>query len=99
MAYQIKVEPEALDDIQQGIDWYNEQQSGLGRKFLAEVKMGFKSLKINPFFQIRYDNVRCLPLKNYPFMVHFTVHEADKLVIIRAVFNTHLNPDNWESRK
>lgn len=99
MAFKIKVEPEALEDIQQGIDWYNEQQSGLGRKFLTEVKDCFKSLKINPFFQIRYDNVRCLPLKKYPFMVHFTVHETEKLVIVRAVFNTHLSGDNWNKRK
>ncbi len=38
MAFKIKIEPEAHQDIQQGIDWYNEQQSGLGRKFHAEVK-------------------------------------------------------------
>ena len=98
MPFTIKVEPEALEDIQVGIDWYNENQAGLGRKFLAEVKACFKLLKINPFYQIRYDDVRCLPLKKYPFMVHFTVHEADKLVIIRAVFNTHLDPGNWKSR-
>lgn len=99
MAFKIKVEPEALEDIQQGIDWYNEKQAGLGRKFLTEVKSCFKSLKINPFFQIRYDDVHCLPLKKYPYMLHFTVDEVDKLVVIRAVFNTHLNPDNWMNRK
>ena len=99
MAFKIKVEPEAMDDIQQGIDWYNKKQAGLGRKFLKEVKACFKSLKISPFFQIRYDDVRCLPLKKYSFMVHFTVHEADKLVIVRAVFNTYLDPGNWKNRK
>ncbi|MFP4096393.1 MAG: type II toxin-antitoxin system RelE/ParE family toxin [Cyclobacteriaceae bacterium] len=99
MAFKIKVEPEALDDIQQSIDWYNEKQAGLGRKFLAEVKSCFKSLKVNPFFQVRYDEVRCLPLKKFPFMIHFTVHEADKVVVIRAVFNTYLYPDKWENRK
>jgi hypothetical protein len=99
VAYRIKAEPEALDDIQQAIDWYNEQQSGLGRTFLAEVQTAISSLKVNPFFQVRYDNVRCLPLKKYPFMVHFTVHEPEKLVIIRAVFHTHLDPDNLKHRK
>ena len=99
MAFKLKIEPEALDDIQQGIDWYNEQQAGLGRKFLAEVKIGFKSLKTNPFFQLRYEGVRCLPLKKYPYMLHFTVNETDKLVIIHAVFPTPLSPDNWKNRK
>jgi hypothetical protein len=39
---------------------------GLGREFHAAIKAQLKKLKTNPFFQIRYDNVHCLPLKNLP---------------------------------
>lgn len=99
MVYKIKIEASALDDIQEGIDWYNEQQSGLGRKFLSDVKASFNALKTNPFFQVRYDEVRCLPLKKYPYMIHFTIDQANKLVVVRAVFNTYLNPDTWTKRK
>jgi hypothetical protein len=53
MRFRIKIEPEAHLDIQEGIDWYNEQQSGLGRKFHFEVKVFVEKLKINPFFQLR----------------------------------------------
>jgi len=98
MTYKIKVEPEALQDIQDGIDWYNEQQTGLGRKFHTEVKTFFKKLRSNPFFQIRYDEVRCIPLKKYPFMIHYTLNEKEKVVVIRAVFNTHRNPGIWKKR-
>jgi toxin ParE1/3/4 len=63
------------------------------------VKASFKSLKTNPFFQVRYDEVRCLPLKTYPFMIHFTIDQADQLVVVRAVFNTYLDPNNWAKRK
>ncbi len=38
MAFTIKIEPEAEHDIREGIDWYNEQQPGLGREFHAAVK-------------------------------------------------------------
>jgi len=55
--YKIKIEPEAHQDIQEAIDWYNQQQPGLGRRFHTEVKVSFKKLEIHPFFQIRYDNV------------------------------------------
>jgi toxin ParE1/3/4 len=99
MAYIIKIEADALQDIQQGINYYNELQPGLGRTFLADVKASFKSLKTNPFFQVRYDEVRCLPLKTYPFMIHFTIDQADQLVVVRAVFNTYLDPNNWAKRK
>ena len=99
MAFKIKIEPEALQDIQKGINWYNEQSPGLGRKFLSEVKAYFKKLKTNPFYQLRYDNVHCLPLKKFPYMVHFTINEKENLVIVRAVFGTHEDPQKWTKRK
>lgn len=98
MAYKIKIEPEAHEDIQQGIDWYNEKQLGLGRKFHKEVKDSINRLKENPFFQVSYKNVHCLPLKNYPYMLHFTINKKDKIVVVRAVFNTSRNPDIWKKR-
>jgi len=92
MSFKIKIEPEAVEDIQNAIVWFNKQQTGLGKKFLSELKLHINLLKTNPFFQIRYDKVHCLPLKSFPFMIHFTVSEIESLVIIRAVFSTHRNP-------
>jgi hypothetical protein len=99
MSFKIKIEPEAIDDIQSGIAWYNKQKPGLGKSFLSELKIHINLLKTNPFFQIRYDKVRCLPLISFPFMIHFTVNESESLVIIRAVFDTHRNPKIWKRRK
>ena len=98
MAFKIKTEPEAHEDIQEGIDWYDKQQPGLGRKFHSEVKAYFKKLKINPFFQIRYDDVHCLPIKGYPYMIHYTINEATKLITVKAVFSTRKDPQNWKER-
>ena len=99
MSFKIKIEPEAVDDIQSGIFWYNKRQAGLGKKFLSELKLQINLLKTNPFFQIRYDKVRCLPFRSFPFMIHFTVNEIENLVIIHAIFNTHRNPKIWKQRK
>lgn len=63
MVYTIKIEPEAKLDIQEGIDWYNKKESGLGRSFHVAVKAHLKRLATNPFSQVRYENTRCLPLK------------------------------------
>jgi toxin ParE1/3/4 len=92
MGFKIKLNLDARNDIQNNIDWYNEQQKNLGKKFLDEIKTYIQKLKSNPFFQIRYDNVRCLPLKKFPFMIHYTIDEDGKLIIIRAILNTHRNP-------
>jgi len=99
MSFKIKIEPEVVEDIQNGIIWYNKQQAGLGKKFLSEIKYHINLLKTNPFYQIRYNDVHCLPLKIFPFMIHFTINKSDSLVIVRAVFNTYRNPQIWKQRK
>lgn len=98
MAFTIKIEPEARHDIQEGINWYNEQQAGLGRKFHKTVKNYIKKLQMNPFYQIRYDEIHCLPLKNFPYMIHYTINESGQQVIIHGVFNTFRDPNIWKQR-
>jgi len=80
MSFTIKIEPEAREDIQAAIEWYNEQESGLGKQFHAAVKVNLDKLRFNPYYQLRYENVRCLPMKKYPYMIHFTVEEENKVV-------------------
>jgi hypothetical protein len=68
----IKIEPAAKIDIQNEINYYNEHQKGLGGKFHQELKSYFKAIQRNPFYEIRYKNIRCLILKKFPIMIHFT---------------------------
>jgi hypothetical protein len=92
--YQIKIEERAILDIQQSFVYYEQQQSGLGVQFNRTVFNAFENLKINPFYQIRYGTFRCLPLKKFPFMIHYEVNE--KIVTVYAVINTSLDPEkNW----
>ncbi len=99
MHFTIRLEPEACRDIQEGVDWYNEQQTGSGKEFHAAVKASFIKLQKNPFYQIRYDHVRCLPLKKYPYMIHFTLNEVNRRVVVHAVLNTFRDPKIWKDRK
>lgn len=98
MTFKIKIESDARLDIQEAITWYNKQQKGLGKKFHSTVLSHIDGLIKNPHFEMRYDTVHCLPLKKFPFMVHFTIDEPSNLVTVRAVFHTSLNPDNWTKR-
>ncbi|MGS2764458.1 type II toxin-antitoxin system RelE/ParE family toxin [Sinomicrobium sp. M5D2P9] len=99
MAYSIVIEPVAIQDIQEVIDYYDEQQPGLGEKFEGTLNKHLIALKKNPFFQVRYDNTHCLPLKKYPYMIHFTVDEKHKEVTVRAIFNTSRDPKIWKRKK
>lgn len=93
-----KVNPQAKIDIQDQIHFYNDKQNGLGKRFHNEIKSTFKSIRKNPYYQIRYKNVRCLPLKKFPAMVHYTIDKNEKQITIRAVFHTSQTPNKWSER-
>lgn len=92
MAFKIIIYREAIEDIQSAIDYYNEQQSGLGKRFHTKVKSTFKELKTNPFFLVRYDEVRCRLVNKFPYLVHFVVNEKDKTITIYRLKHTSMNP-------
>jgi len=99
MTFGLKILPFAKGDIQDSIRWYNRKQHGLGARFHAEVKQTFEHLKTYPHFQNRYDDVRCIPLNKFPFMVHYTVSVENTQVVVHAVFHTSLHPKLWTGRK
>lgn len=76
MPYRFYFSERFKTDIRQARKWYNKQQRGLGKKFYREVKSSLEAIQKSHKFQIRYDEVRCLPLKKYPFMVHYTVDDS-----------------------
>ena len=83
----------AAKDIQNTIDYYNNKIKGLGPKFENAVDKEFTTLSKNPFYQIRYKDIRCKPVKKFPCLIHFHVDEHEKIVRIFAVINTHRDPN------
>lgn len=64
----------AKDDIKQVALWYNDKQSGLGKRFTGEIRKSINILKQNPkTFSIRYNNVRTAVVSIFPFMIHYRV--------------------------
>ncbi len=99
MVFKVILHHRALKDIKNSFEYYNEQQAGLGKRFVKEVDKRISELSKNPFFQIRYDDIRCLPLSKFPFMIHFAVDEKEKAVEVYAVIHTSLDPEiNWLNR-
>lgn len=98
MSYPVLVDSRAIHDIQEAIDKYGTQKSGLGVRFENTVNKHMLILEKNPFSQIRYDNVRCLPIKKFSFMIHFILDETNNLVIVKALLHTSRNL-KWIVRK
>lgn len=97
--YKSIILPLAKEDIREAARWYNKQSPGLGKRFTAEVRESVRFIRQNPTAcNIRYDKVRTVVLKVFPFMIHYTINEASKSVVISAVLHTSRDPKEWENR-
>jgi toxin ParE1/3/4 len=94
ISYKIQADPRVKLDLQEAIKFLKSRRKGLDTKFLADYKSSLKTLKTNPFFEVRYDSIRCLPLEIFKYMIHFSVDEANNTVLINAVISTYLDPDD-----
>ncbi len=92
MIYKVVIEPRAIFDIQEAIDYYDSQQTGLGEYFYQVVDEHIETLTKSPFFQIRYKDYHGLPIRKFPFILFYYLDEKLKTIYVVSIFNTNLNP-------
>ncbi len=97
--YQPYYTPEAKHDIRIAAKWYNEQRSGLGKRFTAAIQGKLNQLCAFPKSAvIKYDDIRTAPVQVFPYMIHYRIKEEGKRVIVIGVYSMFQNPLQWKSR-
>lgn len=97
MARRIVVQPQSDLDIQAAAVWYEDQQSGLGTRFLDELDLVFQRIAESPLqFPQLEDDVRRALLRRFPYGVYFFAESEEVKVL--AVLHLHRQPDMWKSR-
>jgi plasmid stabilization system protein ParE len=98
--YKVIILPIAKQDIKEAATWYNKKQKGLGKRFTLQIRQKISLIKQEPFIAAtRYNEVKTAVLDVFPYMVHYTIDESKKLIIISAVLHTSRNPDMWGSKQ
>ncbi len=92
MRFKVVIEPRALADIQDGIDYYEEQLEGLGERFSATVDHYLKSISLNPYYQVRYEDYRAIPTGKFPYLIVYYLNEEQETAYVMAVFHTSQDP-------
>jgi toxin ParE1/3/4 len=95
MSYKIVIEPRAIADIQNAVDYYEAKREDLGAYFYQIVDEYIESIAKNPFFQIRYKDYHGLPVKIFPYIILYYIDEKEKTVYILSVFNTSQNTTKY----
>jgi hypothetical protein len=74
-------------------EYYESISEGLGTKFYNEFQDYPETLKTFPFFEVKYNEIRKLKLKKFPYTIHFSINEKEKKVSILAVTCDYQDPN------
>ena len=94
MTFKLEIDKQVYKDLDDAIEYHSETKV---KTILSAFEKTMRFLEQNPFFSVRYKNIRCLPLgKKLPYMLHFTINEASKTVYVHALISTNKDPDtSW----
>jgi toxin ParE1/3/4 len=94
----VRFHPEAESEMIEAAAWYENQQTGLGKRFLTCVQDALNRVDLDPALYplVDSDVRRCLT-KTFPFGVLFQI-KSDMLVIL-AVMHLHRDPGYWKNRE
>ena len=92
--FKIKILPRAKEEIDEISLYYDSKSNGFGKIFYKILKEHISTLKSIPFFENKYDIIRVLPLKKFPYSIHFSIDENEKTIYIKAIICDYQNPEN-----
>ena len=99
MKFTVEYNPDFFNDIVQAFDWYNEKQTGLGKRFYNMVKKQTAKLSTSALcFAVKYDDIRCMCIEKFPYLAHYRVNEQTKTVKVEALFHASRDPKIWHER-
>lgn len=91
----------AEEELLDAVAWYEDQQGGLGARFLSEVERASKRIaerpRIGPLWAYSEvpEGVRRLSLRTFPYHV---VYVEDPRLVIVAVAHMKRRPGYWRTR-
>lgn len=97
MTLPIEYAEDVREDIDSAYVWYEDQQPGLGERFLQAIGDVVAKLQVHPerFGRIRGE-VRAGIARDFPYVVYFRVEES-RIVVI-AVLHGRRDPQEWLRR-
>ena len=99
MASTLTTRPEAEQDVDSAVAWYESRRAGLGDQFLRAVRACVANIlgapKAYPVLQGPY---RHAPVPGFPYIIIYRYDEPSDVVIVYYVFHTSQDPSKLRQR-
>ena len=92
-----RILPEASEELEACVSYYNSQQQNLGTEFLEEFeKTAARIVELPKAARILREDVRSRPIHRFPFFVLYRVSEDETTIV--AVAHRRRRPRYWAGR-
>ncbi len=99
MAWQVFYHVQVENDILFAKRWYKQQQIGLEKRFVLELKNAINKIQNNPLlYEVRYRDIRIKHLNVFPFGVHYQINNDFNTIIIVGILHHRQHPDTFNER-
>jgi mRNA-degrading endonuclease RelE of RelBE toxin-antitoxin system len=86
MTYKLRFHPQFVTGLENSISFYCDRSKKTGARFKAGVRKQLNLIKSNPFIKsVRYDNVRFARIEGFPYAIHYTINEVNRLVLVHRI--------------
>ncbi|MBF0103523.1 MAG: type II toxin-antitoxin system RelE/ParE family toxin [Desulfobacterales bacterium] len=93
----INIHELAVKEFDDAIEWYENQSTGLGKRFKKSVINQIRKIKGNPdWFLMETDNIYKAYIPKFPYKILFTSNKDE--IVIWAIAHMHRKPWYWQSR-
>jgi len=97
VTFEVRLRPEAEQDLSDAASWYEQQQQGLGYEFIDEALAVLSTIAESPLlYPDVHRGTRRAIMHRFPFGVYYRV-EKTRLVVV-AVMHGSRNPKRWKIR-
>jgi len=97
MSLPIHFRPKAEQDLAEASAWYEEQQPGLGGRFLTQVSAALERVADNPeMYALVEEDIRACGLHRFPYLLYYRV--LGERIEVLAVLHGSRDPSAWQER-
>jgi mRNA-degrading endonuclease RelE of RelBE toxin-antitoxin system len=93
MRYKIELHPEAIEELKDSYQWYEERSEGLGVRFISSLNKRLNEIAEYPErYTKKKGNYREALIDVFPYVVIYEVLKLKKVVFVSYIFHAKRNP-------
>lgn len=93
----LRLRPEAEDELSEAMQWYEKKADGLGAEFLLAVEECLQTITRHPLAHPGvHKTVRRALLRRFPYEILYVVRS--RRIVVLAVFHAKRDPKHWIGR-